>query len=107
MDDELPVIALDPQLEQLLLQTLQGGSDAGIEPGLADQLLQSLSDLAQRQEMSGQPAVLLTAPQLRQWIARMARNSASNLHVLSYSEVPDSKRVSVVATVGEPRPNAA
>lgn len=103
LEEELPVITLDPSLEQLLLQTVQasGSHEAGFEPGLAEKMNSSLLDAAQRQEMAGQPAVLLVAPQLRALLARFARRSISNLHVLSYNEVPDNKQIKVVATVGK------
>jgi flagellar biosynthesis protein FlhA len=103
LEEELPVITLDPALEQLLLQTVQaaGAGEAGFEPGLAEKLNSSLLEAAQRQEMAGQPAVLLAAPQLRSLLSRFARRSISNLHVLSYNEVPDSKQIKVVATVGQ------
>jgi flagellar biosynthesis protein FlhA len=100
---ELPVITLDPQLEQLLLDTLQGGGQggAGFEPGLAERLQRSLADSARRQEMSGQPAVLLTAPLLRSWLYRLTRHSVPGLHVLSYNEIPDDRQVRIVGAVGQ------
>lgn len=102
LQEELPVITLDPQLEQLLLDTVQGtGNAGGFEPGLADRLQQSLSESAQRQEMAGQAAVLLTSPQLRGWLHRLTRHSVPNLHVLAYSEVPDEKKIRIVASVGQ------
>ncbi len=101
--DEISVITLEPTLEQILLQSLQvGGDDAvGIEPGLAERLQKSLQDVAQRQEIRGQTPVLLTAPTLRSMLARFARFGVPNLHVLSYQEIPDSKQVKIVATVGQ------
>ena len=103
MSPELPVITLDPQLEQLLLDTIQGNTEAaaGFEPGLAERLQRSLAESAQRQEMSGQPAVLLTAPQLRGWLSRLTRHGISNLHVLSYNEIPDDKQVKIVSSIGQ------
>ncbi|MDN3518294.1 flagellar biosynthesis protein FlhA [Aquisalimonas lutea] len=103
MAREVPVITLDPQLEQLLLNTVQGGGDgaAGFEPGLADRLQRSLAETAQRQEMANQPAVLLTAPQLRGWLSRLTRHSVQGLNVLSYNEVPDEKQVKIVASIGQ------
>jgi len=101
MSPELPVITLDPQLEQLLLDTMQGNSNGGLEPGLADRLQQSLADTAQRQEMAGQPAVLLTAPQLRGWLYRLTRHGIPSLHVLAYTEVPDDKQIRVVGHVSQ------
>ncbi len=106
MSNELPVMTLDPTLEQILHQALQGGGDGGvgIEPGLADQLHQALANNAQHQQAVSQPAVLLVPPTLRGWLARLVRHSIPGLHVLSYTEVPDNKQVKVVATIGQSLP---
>ncbi len=97
----VPVITLDPQLEQLLLNSTQRGNQApGIEPGLAERLHKSLRDAAERQEQSGKPAILLVAPQIRTWLSRMVRHSIPTLSVLSYHEIPDNKEIRVVASVG-------
>ena len=106
MASELPVIALEPALEQILLQSIQGGAEggAGFEPGLADQMHRALSERAQQQEMQGKPAVLLVAPPIRQWLARLVRHSIPSLHVLAYNEVPDNKQIKVVSTVGQRLP---
>ncbi|WJW74561.1 flagellar biosynthesis protein FlhA [Thiohalobacter sp. IOR34] len=103
LSNELPVITLDPALEQILLQSIQGTQEggAGLEPGLAEQMHQALAEKAQQQEMGGQPAVLLVAPPIRAWLARLVRHSIPSLHVLAYSEVPDNKQIKVVATVGQ------
>ncbi len=100
---EVPVITLAPELEQILLSSLSGGgavAGAAVEPGLADRLQQSVADAARRQEMSGEPAVLLVAPQLRPWLARFTRHVAQNLHVLAYNEVPDNRSVRLVQALG-------
>lgn len=106
MASELPVIALEPALEQILLQSLQGGSEggAGFEPGLADQMHRALTERTQQQEMQGKPAVLLVAPPIRQWLARLVRHSIPALHILAYNEVPDNKQIKVVSTVGQRLP---
>ncbi|MEV8522141.1 flagellar biosynthesis protein FlhA [Dyella marensis] len=99
---EIPVITLAPELEQILLGSLANGGVAGaaVEPGLADRLQSGVADAARRQEMSGEPAVLLVAPQLRPWLARFTRHVAQNLHVLAYNEVPDNRRVRLVQALG-------
>jgi len=108
MEAELSVMTLDPGLEQLLLQSIQGveNSDTGVEPGLAETLFQGLRDNVQQQEMSGKPSVLIISPVLRGWLAKMVRHSIPNLHVLSYNEVPDDKQIKVVATIGDALPSA-
>ncbi|HET8764001.1 MAG TPA: flagellar biosynthesis protein FlhA [Rhodanobacter sp.] len=102
LGSEIPVITLAPELEQILLQSLQGSGPAGtaVEPGVAERLQQNVADATQRQEMAGEPAVLLVAPQLRQWLARFTRHAAPGLHVLAYNEIPDNRRVRLVSALG-------
>jgi flagellar biosynthesis protein FlhA len=98
---ELPVITLDPSLEQILQQPLQGGAEgSGFEPGLAERLQRSLVEVTQRQESTGQPAVLLVPPGLRAMLARFLRYAVPNLNVLAYNEIPGNKQIRIVATVG-------
>ena len=102
LDNDLPVITLEPALEQLLMKSAQGSPQGslGIEPGLADRLFKSLEDVTRKQEMAGQPAILVVAPTLRLWLAQLVRHSISGLSVLSYSEIPDNKNIKVVAAIG-------
>ena len=100
---ELPVITLDPALEQVLQDSMAGGgSDGapGFEPGLADRIQQTLADSTRRQEAAGEPAVLLVAPKIRPWVARLMRYSSPTLSVLAYNEIPESRRIRVIAAVG-------
>ncbi|MFW6380389.1 MAG: flagellar biosynthesis protein FlhA [Halorhodospira sp.] len=103
MEREVPVITLEPQLEQILLNSVQGAGEGGggLEPGLAERIQRSISQAVERQEAAGQPAVLLTSPPLRHWLRRLTRNVAPGLHVLSYNEVPDERQVRIVASVGQ------
>jgi flagellar biosynthesis protein FlhA len=99
---ELPVITLDPSLEQVLQDSMASGGDAspGFEPGLADRIQTALADNTRRQEAAGEPAVLLVAPKIRPWIARLMRHSTPSLAVLSYNEIPENRRIRVIAAVG-------
>ncbi|OFE13861.1 flagellar biosynthesis protein FlhA [Pseudohongiella acticola] len=108
---ELPVITLDPTLEQILLKAVQQSAqqqDGGyiddsvvIEPGIAERLQQSLMQAAQRQEIAGNPAVLLVGAPLRPLLSRFVRFTLSGVKVLSYQEVPDNKQITIVATIGQ------
>jgi flagellar biosynthesis protein FlhA len=97
---EVPVITLEPDLEQLLQASLNGGNAAALEPGLAERLQARLGDSAQRQEAAGEPAVLLVAPPLRAPLARFTRAGLPGLHVLAWNEIPDNRRIRLVAAVG-------
>ncbi|MFP4244611.1 MAG: flagellar biosynthesis protein FlhA [Ectothiorhodospira sp.] len=99
---ELPLIAIDPSLEQILQKSAQGASGGGLgmEPGLAERLQRSIARAAERQEMAGEPTVLVVSPDIRPWMARWLRSAVRGLHVLAYTEIPDNKQIRVVATVG-------
>lgn len=104
LEPELPVITLEPRLEQILLNSLQKagqGAEDGIllEPGMAEKLQRSLVEAAQRQEMLGKPAILLVAGPVRAMLSRFARLAVPNMHVLAYQEIPDNKQVTIVSTV--------
>ena len=99
---EMPVITLDPQLEQMLQDSMLNGAEGspGFEPNLADRIHEAVADGARRQEAAGEPAVLLVAPKIRPWIARLMRHSVPTLAVLAYNEIPENRRVRVIAAVG-------
>ncbi len=106
LEPELPVITLEPRLEQILLGSIQKagqGADEGVllEPGMAEKLQRSLIEAAQRQEMLGKPVVLLVAGQIRAMMSRFARLAVPSMYVLAYQEIPDNKQVTIVATVGQ------
>jgi len=97
---EIPVMSLDAELERLLSGALTAGAGAALEPGLAEKLRLRLMESTQRRENAGEPAVLLVAPPLRAALATFVRASVPGLHVLAWNEVPDNRKVRLVATVG-------
>ena len=98
---EVQVMALDPQLERILLQAVSGGGDgSAIEPGLADGLLRKTAELAQRQEDMGLPPVLLVPAQLRMLLSRFLRRTVPSLKVVANSEVPENRTIRVTGLVG-------
>ena len=103
LEDELPVMTIAAELEQILLRTLQTSRDeqAPLEPGLAERLHKALLDTAQKQELVGQPAVLLVPDAIRVMLARFTRHGIPGLQVLAFSEIPEDKKLKVIATVGK------
>jgi flagellar biosynthesis protein FlhA len=98
---ELPVVTFDAGLEQMLTSSVTAGAATpGLEPGLAERLQQRLSEVTQRQEMSGQPAVLLVSPTLRPVLARFLRSTVPQMYVIAWNEIPDSRKVRLVSTIG-------
>ena len=75
--DVIPVITLAPELERILHKSLQSGGQSGaaIEPGLAQRMQKSLAEAAEKQELDGEPAILLTSGVLRTTLSRFVKNS--------------------------------
>ena len=97
---ELPVIALDTDLEKLLGQAFTGADAGALEPGLAETLLRESAQAAKHQETLGQPQVLLVPDRLRTPLARMLRRVLPQLRVLAHAEIPDSRTIRVSSIVG-------
>jgi flagellar biosynthesis protein FlhA len=99
---ELQVIALDPALEQVLMQAAQakGTEGAGLEPNLAENLLKQAAKLVQDQETLGQPSVLMVPSPLRALLSRFLRRAAPQLRVVSHAEIPETRSIRVVAVLG-------
>ena len=98
---ELEVLSLEPTLEQMLQDAIRGTQQsAGLEPGLAEQMLRQITEGVTKLESEGKPAVLLVASTLRLWLARLVRTNNKGLYVLAYDEIPAEKRIRVIATIG-------
>ncbi len=100
--EALSVITLDPGLEQLIVQSArQPGRDTSlIEPGLARKLVESLQEQYRILSQAGKSLVLVTAPILRRELSSIIRQSIPDALVLSYKEIPETKRINVIAVIG-------
>ena len=102
MTEEMPVITLDPQLEQMLHNAVQQSHQTKtltIDPELAESLFRSMRQESQKIEEQGKPAILVVSPAVRAWLANLARPRIPDLTVLSYTEIPEDQAVNVIATV--------
>ena len=102
MTDEMPVMTLDPQLEQMLHNAVQQSHQTKtltIDPELAESLFRSIRQETQKIEEQGKPAILVVSPAVRAWLANLARPRIPDLTVLSYTEIPEDQAVNVIATV--------
>lgn len=99
--NEMQVMTLDPQLERLLLQTVNGSAGASaLEPGLADGLLKEAAAATGRQEELGMPAVLLVPGAIRLLLSRFLRRNIPQLKVIAHGEVPETKLLKVTSIIG-------
>jgi flagellar biosynthesis protein FlhA len=98
---ELPVIALDQDLEKVLTQSLGApGEAAAFEPGLVDLLQRGAAAAAKRQEDAGLTPTLLVPDRLRVPLARLLKRAAPRLRVLGHAEIPETSSVRVSNVLG-------
>ena len=94
----LNVIGLEAQLEQVLLQAMNG--NGALEPGLAETLMSQAEQALERHEASGEPPVLVIQHSLRPLLARFLRRRLRHLAVMSQAEIPDDRTLRVTTLVG-------
>ena len=100
--NEISVMALDNNLERILMQATQNNnaSGAAIEPSLAETLSRQAETLAHQQEQMGMSPVLLVAAPLRTALSKFLRRAIPRLRVLSHEELPDTKTIRVTNLIG-------
>ena len=66
---------------------------------LAQKLITNISDLNQKLTSEGKTAILVVSPNIRRQISAIIRQHIVDLIVLSFTELADSRKVDVVATI--------
>jgi flagellar biosynthesis protein FlhA len=97
---EMGVIAIEPGLEQVLVNGLAPQSAAPLDPSLGELLCEQAARAAREQEEAGLPACLLVPDRVRTPLSRLLRAKARRLHVLAHSEVPRNHAISIQRVIG-------
>jgi len=98
---ELPVIALDQELEKVLTGSLGAPGEAiAFEPGLVDLLQRGAAAAAKRQEDMGLTPTLLVPDRLRVPLSRLLKRAAPRLRVLGHAEIPETSAIRVSNVLG-------
>lgn len=98
----ISVITLDPQLEQLIGESVQQsdyGSYVAIDPNIGQKLFVKLAEETQRVASLGYQPVVLTSPNIRMHFKRLTERVAPGLTVLSYNELDSNLKVQSVGMV--------
>lgn len=100
---ELNALALEPELEQILLAAVEKSMETGnisIEPTMAEKLGESLKNtLSENASLGDYPTVLAPA-NLRSLLSGFFRHMFPELHVLSYNEVPPTSKINFIGSIG-------
>src|SRR6056297_1100348 len=101
-NNELYTITLDPQLEESLGQNVEQsdqGNYLAVEPQQAQQLIETISQEAQKLLQQGKDPILVTSPMIRRPLKELTSRSFSQLIVLSFSELSPDVNLQVLGTV--------
>ena len=71
----------------------------GLQPELAGELLQQLNALIDQMVGNGQQPIMLTAPNVRLALRKLAATNFPSLYVLSYNEIAPEIEVSAVGII--------
>ena len=96
VDGHLPVITIEPLLEQQLSETLktsEGGSFLALAPDKAEAFTLAVAHRAREAEREGELPVLVCAAPLRVAVRKLVRTAAPRLPVLSYAELGPQLRL--------------
>ncbi len=101
-DGMLPVITIDPALEDLVrngIQQTEHGSFLALDPAQAQQIVKSVQAAVEDASARGYQAVLLTNPAIRRHLSKLIERFIPDITVLSHAEIPGNVRLESVAVV--------
>jgi len=101
--DPLHVSTFNPDFEQMLISMSKKSGSEGllIDPSLAKQMIQSIMEINEKMSAEGRALVIVTSPIIRKDLSILLRQHIDDIVVLSFTELPENKKVKVVATIGE------
>ena len=101
-NDVVPVITLEPNFENLLINAERQNQqeDLILDVNLSQTLITQLSNAVDQQLEKSKAPFLIVSPAIRRKLAKLVRAQLNDLNILSFTELPETKRVEVVATIG-------
>lgn len=100
-DGTIQVITMDPTIEEQIQNSVQHrehGNHLALDPGLAQKILDSLSNLVSTFGGGRQPA-LLVIPQIRPHVRKLTERYFPSLAVLSHNEIAANMKIKSLGTV--------
>ena len=101
LNQPLPVITLSAELEHMLISMSRQSNDGGLllDSNLAERLIKSVAEASERSSADGRQAIMVVSPQIRRQLSNVLRQHIDDLAVLGFTELPDNRKINVVATI--------
>ena len=101
LNQPLPVMTLDSDLEHMLITMVRQSGEDGLvlDNSLAEQLLRKISETSEAISAEGRQVVMIVSPAIRRQFSQLIHQHIDDLTVLAFTELPDSRKIEVVATI--------
>ena len=101
LNQPLPVITLEADLEQMLIKMSRQSGEEGLvlDNELAQNLLTKISETNQKLSNEGKSAALVVSPAIRRQFSAIVRQHVEDMVVLAFTELPDNRKINVVASI--------
>ena len=103
VNEPLNVSTFNAEFEQMLISMSQKSGSEGLlmDPNLAKQIIQSVIDINEKMSSENKTSVVVTSPSIRKDISILLRQHIEDIVVLAFTELPENKKIKVIATIGE------
>ena len=97
----LSVMTLAPEMEQIIINATKDKNSNGLilEPNFTQNMVQAIAKAYETANAKGINPILLTSPIIRRDLSNLIRQNIDDLNVLSFTELPESRKVEVIATI--------
>ena len=102
LNSALPIITFSADLEQLIVNVAKqsGANGLILEANLIQKIVSAINTVMEKMQSENRKAVMITSPVIRRDLSHMLRQHIPSLDVLSFTELPDTKKIEVVANIG-------
>ena len=107
LNSPLPIITFSAELEQMIVNIAKQTGENGLilEASLIQKIVTAINTVSEKMQNENRKAVMVTAPVIRRDLSHMLRQHIPSLDVLSFTELPDNKKIEVVANIGSEEQN--
>ncbi len=101
LNKPLSVITLSPEMEQIIINALKDQNNNGLmlDPKFTQSMIKAIAKSYEKSSSEGTTPVFLTSPVIRRDLSNLIRNNIEDLNVLSFTELPENRKVQVIATI--------
>jgi len=94
LNSPLPIITFSAELEQMIVNIAKqtGANGLILEASLIQKIVSAINEVMEKMQSQNRNAVMITAPVIRRDLSHMLRQHIPSLNVLSFTELPDSKK---------------